>query len=175
MVTFWLTIKLQHPILVYHPIQKNQRLGGSVGHLNFHTSSFIKNALLKNTRHVDLLLKMGDVHVAFGILICCFVQHPLYFLQCTSPSFTFTKSFISFDFSIFQVFGCLLGLRSFDSLERLLARKQAFFLIIFRGVGFISTSTIAPTTYLRSWALVVLVIAVRFMVDQHLFLLETLA
>jgi hypothetical protein len=73
------------------------------------------------------------------------------------------------------VFGRLLGLKYFDSPKRLLAHKQAFFPIIFAGVGFISTFTITPTTYLRSWALVALVIVVRFMVDQHPFLFETLA
>jgi hypothetical protein len=35
--------------------------------------------------------------------------------------------------------------------------------------------TIALTTYLRSWAFVTLIIAIRFMVDQHPFLLKTLA
>jgi hypothetical protein len=32
------------------------------------TSSFIKDALLKDVWHVDLLLKLGDVKVTFGIL-----------------------------------------------------------------------------------------------------------
>jgi hypothetical protein len=40
---------------------------------------------------------------------------------------------------------------------------------------FISTSTITLTTYLGSWALVISVIAIRFMVDQCPFLLEALA
>jgi hypothetical protein len=73
------------------------------------------------------------------------------------------------------MFGCLLGLRSFDSLEGLLARKQASVPITFDGVEFVSTSTVAPTTYLGSWALVISIIAVRFMVDQHPFLFEALA
>jgi hypothetical protein len=36
------------------------------------------------------------------------------------------------------------------------------------------TSTIAPTTYLRNWAFVILVIVARFMVDQHHFFLKAL-
>jgi hypothetical protein len=63
------------------------------------------------------------------------------------------------------MFGCLLGPRSLDSLEGLLARQQASFPIIFGGVRLISTSTITLTTYLGSWALVILIIVVRFMVD----------
>jgi len=74
-----------------------------------------------------------------------------------------------------KMFGCLLGLGSFDSLKRLLTCKQTSLPITFGGVGFISTSTITPITYLKSWALIVLVITIRFMIDQRPFLLEALA
>jgi hypothetical protein len=63
------------------------------------------------------------------------------------------------------MFGCLLGPRSLDSLEGLLARQQASLPITLSGVGFISTSTITLTTYLGSWVLVISIIVVRFMVD----------
>ncbi len=118
---------------------------------------------------------MGDVHVACGILIRCFLQCSSYFLQCTPPSSTFTKFFISFESSLLQLFGCLLGPRSFNSPKGPLARKQFPLPIIFDGIRFISTSTIAPISYLRSWALVTSIISIKFMVDQHPFLLETLA
>jgi hypothetical protein len=144
-----------------------------LGTLTF-TSSFIKDALLEDARHVDLLPKMGDVQVAFGILTCYFVQHSSYFLQCTPPSSIFTESLISFDYSLLQVFGRLLGLGSFDSPKGLLVHKQTSLLITLNGVKFISTSTIALVAYLGSWVLVVLVITIRFMVDQHPFLLEAL-
>jgi len=49
------------------------------------------------------------------------------------------------------------------------------FPITFGGVKLISTSTITPTTYLKSWALVVSIIIARFMIDQCPFLLEALA
>jgi hypothetical protein len=116
---------------------------------------------------------MGDVQVTFGILIR-FVQCPSYLLQCTFPSSTFAKSFISFDFSLLQMFGRLLGPRSFDSPKGPLVCKQASLPIIFSGVGLISTSTITPTIYLRSWAFLISIIATRFMVNQHPFLLEAL-
>ncbi len=123
---------------------------------------------------MDLLPRMGDVHVVFGILTRCFMQHPSYLLQCTPSFSTFTKFVISFDFSLFQIFGCLLGPRSFDSLEKPLVRKQTSLPIIFNGIKFISTFNIAPTTYFKSWALVASIIAIKFMVDQHHFLLEVL-
>jgi hypothetical protein len=62
-----------------------------------------------------------------------------------------------------------------DSPERPLACKQASFPIILGGIDHIPTSTIAPTTYLRSWALVVSIVVVRFMVNQRPFFLEALA
>ncbi len=138
------------------------------------TSSFIKDAMLKNIQHVDLLPIMGDIQMAFGILTHCFVQCPSYFLQCTPSSSTFIKYFISFDSSLLQMFERLLGLGSFNSPKGPLAHKQACLPITFSGIELISTSTIAPTTYLGNWVFIALVIIVRFMVDQHPFLVEAL-
>jgi hypothetical protein len=97
---------------------------------------------------------MNDVQVAFGILTYYFMQRSSYLLRCTLSFFTFTNTLFFFDFSLLQMFGCLLGSRSFDSLEGLLAHKQTSLPITFSGVELISTSTIALTTYLRSWALI---------------------
>jgi hypothetical protein len=68
-----------------------------------------------------------------------------------------------------------LGSRSFDSPKGPLARKQAFLPIVFGSICFIPTTTITPTTYLKRWAFVVSIIVVKFMVDQHPFIFETLA
>ncbi len=149
-------------------------LGVLLGTLTF-TSSFIKNALLKDVWHVDLLLRMGDVQVVVGILIHCFMQHPLYFLWRTPPFSTFTGSFILKNSFLLQMFGHLLGPRFFDNPKGPLVRRRASFPITFGGIEFTLTSTITPTTYLRSWALVTLIIVARFMVDQHPFLFEVLA
>ncbi len=113
--------------------------------------------------------------MAFGILIYCFMQWPLYLLQCTPPSSTFIKSFISFDSYILQVFRCLLGPISFDNLKGLVTNKQASFLITFGGIKIIPITTIAPTAYFGNWAFIASFIAVMFMVDQCPFLLEALA
>jgi hypothetical protein len=69
------------------------------------------------------------------------------------------------------MFGRLLGLRSFDNIEGPLARKQASFPITFGGIMLIPTTTITLTIYLKSWASI---IAIKFMVDQHPFLLKTI-
>jgi hypothetical protein len=118
---------------------------------------------------------MGDVQMAFGIIIHCLMQCPLYLLKCTPPFSTFIESVIFFDFFLHKTFVCLLGLRSFDSPERPLAHKQASLPITFGGVRLILTSTIDPTTYLNNWAFVVSIITVRFMVDQRHFFFEALA
>ncbi len=91
------------------------------------TSSFIKDAMLEDVRHVDLFPKMGDVKVAFGILTHYFMQQPSHLLQCTPPFSTFMESFTSFDSSLFQMFGCFLVLGSFDNRKGRIVRKQAFF------------------------------------------------
>jgi hypothetical protein len=115
---------------------------------------------------------MGNVQIAFGILTHCFAQRPSYILLCTPPYFTFTKSLISFNSSFLQVFGHLLGPRSFDILERPIVHKQVSFPITFDVVKLILTVIITPIAYLRNWAFVVLVIITRFMVDQCPFFLK---
>jgi hypothetical protein len=87
---------------------------------------------------------------------------------------TFIKSIIFLDSSLHKMFGRLLGPRPFDSLEGLLAHKQASFPITFGGAGPILTFTITPIAYLGNWAFVVSVILTRFMVVQHFLLLEAL-
>jgi hypothetical protein len=130
------------------PLKGIQDLGVLLDISSF-TSSFIKDALLEVVRHVDFFSRMGDVQVAFGILIHCFMQCPSYFLWCTPPFSTFTKSFISFDSSFLYMFGCLLSLRSFDSPKGLLACKQTFLLIIFSGIGLILTTHHHPSNLFR--------------------------
>ncbi len=102
-------------------------------------SSFIKNTLLKDVKHIDLFPTLSDVQVIFGILIHCYMQWPSYQLCCTPPFFTFIDSLVFFHFFLLQVFGHLLGPRSFDNLERSLAHKQASLPITLGGIGFILT------------------------------------
>jgi hypothetical protein len=73
------------------------------------------------------------------------------------------------------MFRHLSSLRSFDSPKGPLVHKQTSFPITFGGIEIISTSTMTPTTYLKSWAFVVSIIVAKFMVDQCLFLLKALA
>jgi hypothetical protein len=80
---------------------------------------------------------------------------------------TFIDSFVSFDFSFLQVFGHLLDPRSFHSLEGPLIHRHASLPINFKGIRLISITTIAPTTYLRSWAFVASIKIAKIMVNQH--------
>jgi hypothetical protein len=73
------------------------------------------------------------------------------------------------------MFGRLWGPRFFNSLKRPLACKQASLPIAFGGISFIPTTPIAPRTYLWSWAFIVFIIIIKFMVDQHPFLIKALA
>jgi len=89
------------------------------------TLSFIKDAMLE------------DVQIVFVIITHCFMQQPSYLLQCTPPIFTFIESLASFDSSFFQMFKCLLGPKSFDNLEGLLAHKQTSLSVTFGGIELI--------------------------------------
>jgi hypothetical protein len=128
------------------------------------TSSFT-SSFIKDVQHVDLFYKMGDIKVTFEILIHCFMQWPSFFLRCTFFSSTFIKTLISFDSLLFQLFGHLLGPRFFDSLKGLLTHKQLFFTITFGGIGLILIATITLGAYLKSWAFVISIIVIKFMVD----------
>jgi hypothetical protein len=113
---------------------------------------------------------MGDVQVAFGILIW-FVQCPSYLLWCTPPSSTFIESFISFNSSFLQMFGHLLGLGSFDSPKGPLALKQVSFSII----SMVSNSYRihhCPSGFFKE--LGPCYFNHNFMVEQHPFLFEAL-
>jgi hypothetical protein len=78
-------------------------LGATFGTSLF-TSFFIKDAILEDVYHVDLLLKMDNVQVTFGILIHCFVQRPSYLLRCTHSFSTSVESF-NFFYSSFKCLG----------------------------------------------------------------------
>jgi hypothetical protein len=103
------------------------------------------------------------------------MQRPLYLLRCRPQFSIFIKSLVSFNSSLLQMFGHLLGPRSFNSPKGPLAYKQASLPIVFGDISFILTTIISPTTYLGCWALVVSIIVTRFMVNQHPFLFEALA
>jgi hypothetical protein len=53
-------------------------------------SSFLQKVLGKDVQHVDMLPKLGDVKVAFGILFQCFAQRSSFLFHCFPPS-TFSK------------------------------------------------------------------------------------
>jgi len=133
-----------------------------------------ETVMLKDVGHIDLFLIMQNVHVSFGISIHYFMQRLSYFLWCTHLSSTFIESLSFFEYSFFEMFGHLLGLKSFYSLKWPLTCKQAFLLITFGGIKFILTTTITPMAYLGNWALMASVIVVKFMVDQRPFLLKTI-
>lgn len=73
-----------------------------------------------------------------------------------------------------RIFERLLGPCLLECLETLLFCQQAIFPIFSGGIGLISLEVITLATYLRSWAIVALVIAFRFLLDSCPFLLEVI-
>jgi len=79
MAPFGLSPNFDTPSLFNTPLEGIRVLGFPLGISSF-TSSFIKDVLLKDVQHVDLLHGMGDVQVAFRILSHYFMQWLLYLL-----------------------------------------------------------------------------------------------
>jgi hypothetical protein len=77
--TFNLSLNFDTPSQFNTPSKGIKVLRVPLGISSF-TSSFIKNVMLKDVWHVDLLPIMGDVQVAFKIITHCFVQQPSYVL-----------------------------------------------------------------------------------------------
>ncbi len=63
---FGLSFNFDTPSMFNIPLEGIRVLGVPLGISSF-TSSFIKDVLLEDVRHVGLLLIMGDVYIAFGI------------------------------------------------------------------------------------------------------------
>ncbi len=61
------------PSMFNTPLEIIRVLGVPLGILSF-TLFFIKDILLEDVQHVDLLPKMGNFQIAFGILTHCLVQ-----------------------------------------------------------------------------------------------------
>jgi hypothetical protein len=59
--------------------------------------------------------------------------------------------------------------------DPLIAHKQISFPIAFGGIRLILTTTIALIAYLGRWTFIVSIITIKFIVDQHPFLIEPLA
>jgi hypothetical protein len=66
-----------NPTMFNIPSEGIKVLGVPLGTSSF-TSFFMKDVLLEDVQCVDLLLRMGNVQVTFGILIHCLVQQPSY-------------------------------------------------------------------------------------------------
>ncbi len=71
------------------------------------STSFLQDMLNKYVCHLNTLLKLKDVQVAFGIFSQCFTKKLL--PHSIFPLSTFWHQHVSFDMNIIQVFGCLLG------------------------------------------------------------------
>jgi hypothetical protein len=63
----------------------------------FHLNLFVFlsiNMLNEDVCYVDVLLKLGDVKVAFGILSQCFTQKPSYLLHSSPPYWSFDTNLL---------------------------------------------------------------------------------
>jgi len=139
------------------------------------STSFIENSLLEDLKHVDLLPKIGEIQIIFGILAHLFLQCPSYFLWYIFPILKFKNLFTSFDLSLFRIFEHIINPRFFYGFEGKLTYHQSSFPISLRSISFISISVvITPIALLGSWALIVSSLAIWFLFDHWFFLLQSL-
>ncbi len=106
----------------------------------------------------------------FGVLFRCFTQS-FSFLLHGSPLSKLSKLAHYFlfhlDGNFWEAFRS--GSGSLKCPKAFLVRQQVAFPISNGAVGLISTKVIAPTTYLRKWALMAPIITSRFSLDSHIF------
>jgi hypothetical protein len=134
----------------------------------------LQEALGKDVWHVDAFSKLKDVHVDFGILFLMFHLEAFLFVLVLPSLLGFWNQLVIFYSTLMGVFKRLLGLGSLQCPKALLVHRQVALTIFIRGIGLISLNVIALVTYLKSWALVTFVIASRFLLDFHLFLLKAI-
>ncbi len=86
----------------------------------------------------------------------------------------FQSKLIVFYSILMGIFEKLLGLGPLECPKALLIHQQVALPISSGGIGFISLEFIVLAIYLGSWALITLVIASKFLLDSHSFLLEAI-
>jgi hypothetical protein len=65
-------------------------LGVLLGLFSF-TSFFLHDILDDDVQHINVFPKSGDVQLALGIFICCFLQKSYYFFRSFPPLWDFQR------------------------------------------------------------------------------------
>jgi len=77
-------------------------------------------------------------------------------------------SLASFNMRVMQICGDIMGLGLYGSFHGPLAKRQAWLSISFGGIGISTMEDCAPSSFLRSWVLVVLYLCSRFCIFDKL-------
>jgi hypothetical protein len=115
--------------------------------------------------HIDDLPLLGNAHVVLGILSSCVICWPSYFTWTIFHFPSFMSFLVGFDNKVIQVGVNIMGLRSWESFQGPLMRRQVQLLISFSGIGLLFMENCAPSTFIGNWALVVPYLCARF----HIF------
>jgi len=121
-----------------------------------------------DVQHINALPRLGNVHVAFGVLIHCFAYRCYYFFVFSPiPIFLAATTFLWFNFHF-----CIWETHKAKLCPNVpIVHWQAFFPISRGEISLVFMKIIAPTTYLRNWGLVAPTIVSNFLQDDHPFLL----
>ncbi len=114
------------------------------------TCFFFHDVVNDDVQHIDALLRLGDVQVAFGIVVRCFMQRPYYLPHSFPPFLDFQRHLASFYSTFIRVYGRLLGPSSLECPKASLVCQQSSFPISRGVIGLASMEVIALVAYLES-------------------------
>lgn len=119
-VTTWFTstcLNFSFHVGFYTPLDNIKVLGIPFGSPSF-AFFFIQYALDDNVCHVEALLSLRNILVAFGILFWCFI-HLFFSLFFWNPFLEFQHQLAYFDLTFIEIFKRLLGASFLECLEAL--------------------------------------------------------
>jgi hypothetical protein len=141
-----LPLKFVRPTKFYCPLSNIKILGVRCGSISF-THFFLQEALGEDVWHVDVFLKLKDIHVAFGIFFSMFRPEAFFFVLVFPP---FRNQLVIFYSTLMGIFLKLLGLGSLKSPKAPFVHRQMALTIFNGGIRLISSNVIALATYLES-------------------------
>ncbi|CAI7838273.1 unnamed protein product [Closterium sp. NIES-53] len=129
--------------------------------------STVRDKLDSFTTSLPLLHQLQDPQIASRILSLCITARPSFLLRTVAPFPEIQELLSSWDSTIFSHFSQLLGSEYWNptSEQSTSARLQASLPIRLGGFGIRSSASIAPLSYLCSWAQAVSTLSTHFITD----------
>jgi hypothetical protein len=123
-------------------------MGVPLGFQNFATH-FLNEVLFQDVAHINDLPLLGNAQVVLGILSSCVTRQPSYLTRTVSPS-SFMFLLASFDTKNMQIYGDIMGPKSWESFHGPLTKHRVRLPISFSDISLFSMENCVPSIFLRS-------------------------